>query len=409
MKILYTTPILEHPPAGGPQLRIENSIKALTRLGDVWIASQMREKLIGGAEARAFYGGMARWFGYTPSAALNENFIIRSLQKLYYLYLCPDADARWLINLFDAERMEVMWIGYGNLSWPLIRRIKRRRPDIKLVCDTDSVWSRFLLRELDVESNPARRADIERRGRAKEVEERGWTNLCEATLAVSEVDAEYYRAIAADPSRVHVFSNVIDPGAYRIAPPAAPDAHHPSLYLAGTFGHANGPMDRAARWMLDEVLPLIRAEIPDVHFTIVGKNSDLTMADARGPHVTVTGRLPSVLPYLVPADIVVVPLQFESGTRFKILEAGACRKAVVSTTLGAEGIPVIDGHDILLADTPRQFSDAILRLLRDPDLRQRLGTGLEALVQRDYGIDALEQQGRAILAQLDAAPASRAL
>ncbi len=407
MKILFATPILEHPPAGGPQLRIENSIKALTRLGDVWIASQMREKLIGGSEARRFYGGIAHWFGYAPSAALSRNVVFRCLQKIYYLYLRPDADAAWLISLFDAERMDVMWMGYGNLSWPLIREIKRRRPDIRLVCDTDSVWSRFLLRELDVETDPARRAEIERQGRAKEVEERDWTNLCEATLAVSEVDADYYRAIAADPLRVHVFSNVIDPDTYRCETAAAPVFRHPSIYLAGTFGRTHSPMDRAARWMLEDVLPLVRAEIPDVHFYIVGANSDATMADARGPLVTVTGRLPSVLPYLLPADVVLVPLKFESGTRFKILEAGACRKAVVSTTLGAEGISVTDGRDILLADEPRQFADAILRLLRDPELRRRLGAGLEALVQRDYNIDALERQGRAILAQLDAVPASR--
>lgn len=400
MKILFTTPVLEHPPAGGPELRIENSIKALTRLGDVWIASRLREKWIGGPAAREFYTGLAHRFDYSPSARQSENFVIRNLQKLYYRFLRPNADADWLLKLFDAERMDLIWFGYGNISWPLIREIKRRRPGIRVVCDTDSVWSRFILRELDVETSPARRAVIEREGRAKEIEERDWTNLCDATLAVSDVDADYYRAIAADPSRVHVFSNVIDLDTYKAAPEPAPGFRHPSIYLAGTFGHANSPMDRAARWMLDEVLPLVHAEMPDVHFYIVGKNSDVTLADARGPNVTVTGRLPSVLPYLVPADVILVPLKFESGTRFKILEAGACRKAVVSTTLGAEGIPVTDGQDILLADEPRDFANAILRLLRDPEQGKKLGAGLEALVRRDYSVDTLERQGREILSRI---------
>ena len=297
----------------------------------------------------------------------------------------------------------LIWFGYGNISWQLILEIKSRRPDIKVVCDTDSVWSRFILRELDVETDPNRRNRIARDGGAKEVEERDWTNLCDATLAVSEVDAEHYRAVAADPSRVHVFSNVIDLDTYRAAPPAAPDFRRPAIYLAGTFGHANSPMDRAARWMLDEVLPLVHAQMPDVHFYIVGKNSDLTLADARGSRVSVTGRLPSVLPYLVPADVILVPLKFESGTRFKILEAGACCKAVVSTTLGAEGIPVTDGQDILLADAPQAFADATLRLLRDPELRQQLGAGLQVLVQRDYSIDTLVRQGRDVLFRLGVA------
>jgi glycosyltransferase involved in cell wall biosynthesis len=72
--------------------------------------------------------------------------------------------------------------------------------------------------------------------------------------------------------------------------------------------------------------------------------------------------------------------------------------------LGAEGIPVTDGQDILLADEPQDFAAAIVRLLRDPDLRQKLGGELSALVQRDYSIDTLERQGRAILAQLGLVP-----
>lgn len=402
MKVLFTTPVLEHPPAGGPELRIENTIKALARLGDVWIVSRLREKLIGGPQAATFFADFARQFCYSPSAALSENFVLRNVQKLYYRYLRPQEDADFLIRLFDAEKMDVLWFGYGNISWPLIEAIKARRPDIKMVCDTDSVWSRFLLRELDVERDPVRRAEIERRGRAKEAEERSWTNLCEATLAVSEVDAEYYRDIAQDPSRVHVFSNVIDLATYAAVPAAAEKLKNPSIYLAGTFGHVNSPMDRAARWVLEEVLPLVRAEVPNVHFYIVGKNSELTMADAQSPHVTVTGRLPSVLPYLFHVDVVLVPLKFESGTRFKILEAGACRKAVVSTVLGAEGIPVTDGANIILADTPGDFSDAILRLLRDSGQRSQLGDSLHELVQEHYSVETLVRQGKDILSHLTA-------
>jgi glycosyltransferase involved in cell wall biosynthesis len=400
MKVLFTTPVLEHPPAGGPELRIENSIKALAQLSDVWIVSRLRQKLIGGPQATAFFGTLARRFCYSPSAALSENFVLRNIQKLYYRYLKPGADADYLIRLFDAEGMDVLWFGYGNISWPLIRTIKTRRPDIKVICDTDSVWSRFLLRELDVETNSGRRAEIERQGRAKEVEEADWTNLCEATLAVSEVDAEYYAGIARDPSRVHIFSNVIDLATYRLAPVAAAGLQSPSIYLAGTFGHVNSPMDRAARWILDDVLPLVRAEVPNVHLYIVGKNSDVTLSDARSSHVTVTGRLPSVLPYLFHVDVVLVPLKFESGTRFKILEAGACRKAVVSTILGAEGIPVTEGADMLLADDPRDFANAIVRLLRDPALRAQLGDKLHGLVQENYSVETLARQGAAILSSL---------
>ena len=105
MKILFTTPVLEHPPAGGPELRIENTIKALTRLGEVWVVSRLREKWIGGPAARQFYTGLAHRFAYSPSARQSDDFVIRNLQKLYFRFLRSNIDADWLIGLFDAECM----------------------------------------------------------------------------------------------------------------------------------------------------------------------------------------------------------------------------------------------------------------------------------------------------------------
>src|ERR1700753_2402364 len=101
MKILFTTPVLEHPPAGGPELRIENSIKALTRLGQVWLVSRLREKRICGPEANNFYSRLVHRFSYSPSARQSENFIIRNLQKFYFRFLRPNFDVDYLLELFD--------------------------------------------------------------------------------------------------------------------------------------------------------------------------------------------------------------------------------------------------------------------------------------------------------------------
>jgi glycosyltransferase involved in cell wall biosynthesis len=113
--------------------------------------------------------------------------------------------------------------------------------------------------------------------------------------------------------------------------------------------------------------------------------------------VTITGALPSVLPYLGNASVAIVPLRFESGTRFKILEAGACGIAVVSTTLGAEGIPVKDGRDVLIADTPQEFAEAVIRVLQDREFAELLGRNLKALVSQGYSLDTLAREGEAIL------------
>jgi glycosyltransferase involved in cell wall biosynthesis len=109
----------------------------------------------------------------------------------------------------------------------------------------------------------------------------------------------------------------------------------------------------------------------------------------------------SVLPYLCHADVALVPLHFESGTRFKILEAGACGVPQVSTTLGAEGIPVVDGRDILIADRPEAFAGAILRLLEDKPLAARLAESCERLVREQFSVPRLGRDAKSILAYLE--------
>jgi glycosyltransferase involved in cell wall biosynthesis len=307
--------------------------------------------------------------------------------------------ANYILDHVDRRQIDVVWFGYGNISYSLIREVKRLRPKLRVVCDTDSVWSRFILRELPY-AQGFRKLRVFLTGFNKRIEERSWVNLCDVTAAVSEVDAEYYRDLSMDASKVHIFSNVIDIESYEasFAPPA--NFKKPAVYLAGTFGHYHSPMDTAARWVLEEVLPVVWGVRPDVHFYIVGRNSDKGFGHLNGPNITVTGKLESVLPYLKNTNIALVPLMFESGTRFKILEAGSCRVPLVSTTLGAEGIPVKDEEHILLADTPKDFANAIIRLLDDKVLANRLADNCHDLVNRMFSVDTLVDEAKNILGYL---------
>jgi glycosyltransferase involved in cell wall biosynthesis len=131
----------------------------------------------------------------------------------------------------------------------------------------------------------------------------------------------------------------------------------------------------------------------------------ISRQDIEDPGITITGEVPSVLPYLCHANVAVVPLRFESGTRFKILEAGACGIPVVSTTLGAEGLAVIHGEHLLIADDAGSFAEAIVRLLRDRDLAHRLSENLGRLIREKYSIAALVEEGRRILDYLVEPPA----
>jgi glycosyltransferase involved in cell wall biosynthesis len=400
LKVLFTTPVLEHPPAGGPQLRIENSIKALGRVCELHVVSRVNRRNLGGLEAERHFAGLCSSFTYAPSCRWRStNRYLHKFQTLFgeMTGLDVSRDIRFLLDMVDKLAIDVVWFGYGNISFPLIQAIRSARPGLKLVCDTDSVWSRFVLRELPFASGPRRRAAIERKGRQKEAEERAWVDLCDVTTAVSEVDAEYYRSISPDPGKVHLFSNVIDLESYREVPPPPAGLKSPCMFLAGTFGHYNSPMDTAARWVLEEILPRAQAQVPNVHFYIVGKGSDRTLGHVSGPSVTVTGKLPSVLPYLCHADVSLVPLKFESGTRFKILEGAACGVAIVSTVLGAEGLPVVHGEHVLLADEAEQFAAAVVEIIRDRPMARRLARNCRHLVKEYFSVDTLVSQGKAIL------------
>jgi polysaccharide biosynthesis protein PslH len=396
MNLLFTTPVLEHPAAGGPQLRIENSILALNRVSELFIVSRIEKNMIGGEEAEQYFRSNCREFTYAPTVKwLSSNHYFRIFQRLFKkIFQINDAD--FILDYVAKHQIDVIWFGYGNISYDLIQQIKTKQPGISVVCDTDSVWSRFVLRELPYENDPERRKQIEEKGTLKEKEEHDWVNLCDVTTAVSEVDADYYRELATDKEKVKIFSNAINLDTYSYSVPQPLDFKKPCMYLAGTFW-PKSPMEKATRWIIDEVLPQVRKKIPSIHFYIVGNGSGETLNDICSSAITITGKLPSVLPYLCNADVSIVPLTFESGTRFKILEAGACGIPIVSTTLGAEGIPITNGKDILIADTPDDFAQAIIRVIQDRHLAESLGLNLKELVIRDYSIDALAGEGQKII------------
>jgi glycosyltransferase involved in cell wall biosynthesis len=134
-----------------------------------------------------------------------------------------------------------------------------------------------------------------------------------------------------------------------------------------------------------EILPLVRNAIPDVTFTIVGRAPTHTVRKlAEEPGVEVTGRVEDVRPYLADAVAYVVPLRIGGGTRLKIFEAMAAGRAVVSTNVGAEGLPTVHGRHLLLADTPEEFSQAVITLLRNAALREAIEREARALVTTHY-------------------------
>jgi len=412
--ILFTTPVLQHPAAGGPYLRIENSIKALSKISNLYIYSRVSLDKIGGDTGLSFYKKYCKGFYFAPFTISGNKYTgfskraISFLSKkiinkdIFTLNQESEKDFQHLLEIADTIQVDAIWLGFGNLSYSLLKYIKSKSK-YRVVLDTDSVWSRFILRELPFAVNQEEYRKVEKVGKEKEEEERWGTQLADVTTAVSEVDADYYRNLAKRPLQIHLFSNVVDTETYQQVPPPVAKFKKPSIYLAGTFWRRS-PMTDAVRWVIREVLPFLRQQIPDIHFYILGTGSAQELSDINDPSITIVGKLPSVLPYLCYVNVALVPLRFESGTRFKILEAGACGTPVVSTTLGAEGIPTTHEEDILIADEPKIFADSIIRLITDQDLAIRLAENLKKLVYEKYSVVSLANEGRTILDYLTGHP-----
>lgn len=207
--------------------------------------------------------------------------------------------------------------------------------------------------------------------------------LADQVVAVSEADKAALRRLVPG-LEVTVVPNGVDVDYYAATDIRPASLRAPSLIFTGKMDFR--PNVDAVLWFWQEVLPLIKRQIPDVHFYIVGQSPLRRVQRLAGdPAVTVTGYVDDVRPYIASASVYVVPLRIGGGTRLKVLEAMAMGKAIVSTTLGCEGFEgLVAGRELLIADTPEEFARQVIELLRDAPHREKLGQAARRFVKERY-------------------------
>ncbi len=173
----------------------------------------------------------------------------------------------------------------------------------------------------------------------------------------------------------------------RVFPNALPEVPKPVPAEADAIAFSGNleyhPNVEAVRWFRTQIWPLLRDS--GVEWRLIGRNpAAIARLTAGDPRIRVIGPVDDAIAALAEAKVCVVPLLYGSGTRFKILEAWAAARAVVSTTIGAEGLDARDGEHLLIADDPRAFADAIRRVLADAPLRGRLGDAGRALYMERF-------------------------
>jgi len=199
--------------------------------------------------------------------------------------------------------------------------------------------------------------------------EREWLPRFDVILTASEDD----RGRVVHPN-VRVFPNALP----EIPRPRVAEAD--AIIFSGNLEYH--PNVEAVRWFRTRIWPRVRDQAPDAEWRLIGSNPDAVSRFTGGdPRIRVAGRVEDAVASLAEAKVCIAPLLSGSGTRFKILEAWAAVRAVVSTTLGAEGLGARDREHLLLADDPDDFADAVLRLWNDSAWRNRLGDAGRALYQ----------------------------
>ena len=244
---------------------------------------------------------------------------------------------------------------------------------------THNVEARVWERHAKVASNPAVKIACALESRALRRAEIRYAQLADYILTVSETDREFFIQHA-DPERVSVVPTGVDTDYFQPSgEPCQPD----TTVFTGAMDWM--PNEDGVAYYVEKILPLVRQQMPEALFWAVGRRPPRRVQALASDHVTVTGAVEDIRPYLAKGAVCVVPLRSGSGTRIKIFEAMAMGKAVVSTSLGAEGLPVRHGENIILADDPVDFARQVVALLRDPETAARLGRAARQLVAENYG------------------------
>jgi sugar transferase (PEP-CTERM/EpsH1 system associated) len=313
--------------------------------------------------------GRSGWYRWLENQQANFGPKPSAINKIYHSALARRLDGLLAERAFDLIHVNQIMV------WQYLPR-PAKTPVI--LCN-DNVWTDLAERDWQAASGVLDRFFKKNdAGKMRRYETKALTSA-DHCVVVSREDEILTRQLAPE-TPISIIPNGVDTDYFR---PSPETSGPPNLVFTGAMGWP--PNADAMIYFCRDILPLIRREFPAVQLTIAGlQPSDDVKELAQDPQIHVTGFVPDVRPFVAGASVYIVPLRSGSGTRLKILEAMAMGKAIVSTPIGAEGLEVVDGRHLILADRPQDFAEAVCRLLKDPTRRQALGQAGRQLVEQTY-------------------------
>ena len=378
MNILFLSITVPFPPNDGGRIRIFNLLKQISSKNQIsLLALETTPTDTEGIAHLRDLGIDAHLVQGAPNLPpLRPNTAVRAFIKRQ-----PITVARYYFPAFKQKLHSLL----ANSDFDLIDheylhtapyRVKTDLPALLTAHNVDShIWYR-LCQQTD---NPVRKFLFWTQKRLFDRYERRILPNFDAIACTSETDRAILENICPNVT-IEVIPNGVDLELYQ---PNHALEEEAALVFTGSMDWY--PNEDAVIYFADEILPLIQARQADAKFYIVGQHPTNRVRElAERPGIIVTGRVEDAKPYIARATVYVVPLRIGSGTRLKILEALAMEKAVVSTTVGEEGLNLIDGEEIIISDEPTRFADAVVQLIGNKQMRRQLGEKGWKHVEADY-------------------------
>jgi polysaccharide biosynthesis protein PslH len=382
MKVLWVSSVFLHPTTRGGQIRTLEMLMHLHRRHEIhYVALANPDEPEGPARASE-YATKVYPIPYRIADKRSPRFFVQLLQGLIspvpvVIFRKKSAEVRRVVrDLIASEHFDAIVCDFltPSVNMPRVEDCVLFQHNVETM-----IWRRYI----ETSANPLRKAYMQLQASRMFAYERRICQAVRNVIAVSEVDAQLMR----DMFGVTAVSDV--PTGVNIEYFARErTSEQPSdLVFVGSMDYM--PNVDGVLYFTREILPLIRKSRPDCSVTVVGRKPprEILAIAEQDPNVRITGTVPDVRPYLWSSDVSIVPLRVGGGTRLKIYESMAAGTAVVSTTVGAEGLAIHPPTDIRIADTPETFAAECLRLLGNPGERQAVADAALHMVSTCFSWD----------------------
>lgn len=380
---------------GGQLLRIKTSIKSLNRIASLDVVSRNPRYQ---RNIRQDYLKKINLY-YAPSVKniLSKNKLIKAFQWRFNEFFFLKDDAKYIAKLVKKKQYDLVWISYASQSYFLIKEIKKLDKKIKIVADTDSVYFKFIEREIKY-VNLFKKIIIFLYSLIYKSIEKKMIKISDFTTAVSNYDKKTFENLGLK-KKIFIFRNTIEAikknSIYK-------NKDKFNIIISGSFGSKTSPMNVSVKWFLDSIFPKVEKKIKNLRIYLIGIGSDKFLEDynLNKEIIISTGWVKSIKKYFYIADLAVVPLLYESGTRFKILEAAMYKIPVISTKIGAEGLPLKNNESIFLEDDPKKFANKIISISKNNKILRKIGIKSNYMVLQNFSEKAQINDAKKLLKYL---------